>query len=1134
MRKLVFNFALILLPSLAFADDFVYRCFGNLPVISSTLNAIAMITNSSQYGRLLQFVMLVGMVLATVYSIYAKRYDVIKYPAVTLLILGLFFWSKTSVTIYDETFDEYDVVDNVPIGFAYGATTVSGIGYYFTKIYEQAFAIPTTTILFSEPNDVVEALQYSKIGLGGAFQSLNEIQSFSLSYKVNSEFQDYYENCLSYEMLASTNSQLETFFKNKYFVDSDGNLNCDRFPNGLGTRWTLPTTIGGVDTTCQEACENILAPDIYDFMDNYYNKYFSEPRLASKVTSLDNVLTTLTNDSYTMKQALLQNALIKATFQNIVNGNVDAGVDPYKFTGIMSFLQANEQGKSLVYYASEYIPAYRNVMEAIMIAVFPIIVIMFIFPRGWMFIKGYILSLFWIQLWHPIASVMNSILVIMALKKSAMISNLVGAGYSPMTATLYSQYAGSMIGVTGFMMMSIPAIATIVVYGGNWVAGRIADGMARTAMATAGAVYSPEMTRKWLRENVTADMLGDPQVDKQTRLFNTARYEAFQDIGLKSAQMMSYDNLGITTGKGVFGVADTISKGSLTRSYINSVETQRVVDKFGMEGTIDAKAYGELAQLKQFDYSKQHISWDKLGTAQGMNTVKDAISTLDSPKQVREALNWTANTYEKYADILRQQGDYRNAQRFEMAAEMMRASSKLNDQEMLNRVETLKKAGAFAPILSYDATSKATDGAGYIKQHAVIDANKGTYEQRMTEEQLGKFISMSSKQWIESGKMSAAERKALVEDFNPQRWEEIKHWQNTLLNGEIKGREQFWGSRSAYQKAVISESLIREAMMSGRIKGFDLNGDGKLTAAEAKATAQEYAQMTTLMNRAEAGEFWKTFEKDPEKALESLRMKYGETYQGMKAFAALANERGITPEKLGQIFANKKYFEASYNEGYYMLLRDMAKELGISEAALRGSDPRMTAIKHYAKELYSGLREGYLTEKQLNSNMHDFGLSRAYALAAFGVRGELATMGLKTDKLLSDKEIDKLRNIYEKIPGLSDKIDDIMPAKSIKTGNSSYFDSSGKAINPKNIITKTDTFDPNSFFVEKTDDGFKVYSNYFGKKGYVTQSLVNNMVFAKDEKGNIKVIGLINRSNQLDTGYHNPSIKPDFKPKWIQ
>jgi hypothetical protein len=237
-------------------------------------------------------------------------------------------------------------------------------------------------------------------------------------------------------------------------------------------------------------------------------------------------------------------------------------------------------------------------------------------------------------------------------------------------------------------------------------------------------------------------------------------------------------------------------------------------------------------------------------------------------------------------------------------------------------------------------------------------------------------------------------------------------------------------------------------------------------------------------------------------------MKYGETYQGMKQFTELAKEKGLTPERLGEIFANKKYFEADYNEGYYMLLRDLGKELGISEASLKGSDPKVTAIKHHAENLYKGLRDGYLTEKQIDSKMHDLGLTRAVALAAFGVRGELGVLGLKTDHLLTNEEVDKLRKIYEKIPGLSDKVNDILPARSISVGSSRYFDNSGHAIDEKSIIRESKYFDPKNYFVEQTKDGYKVYANFFGTKSYVSQSIVDKMVFTKDENGQIKVAGL--------------------------
>jgi len=991
-KKILFLCLLVILPSWAFADDFVYRCFGNISVISAVFNAIAMITNSSGYGRLLEFVMFLGMIGATLYSIFTKKYDVIKYPAVALLVLGLFFWSKTSVTIYDETLDEYDVVDNIPIGFAYGSTAVSGVGYYFTKLYEQAFAIPTTSILFGKTNDVTQAMQYSKIGFGGAFQTLNEIKSFGLSAKTQQVFQEYFNNCVSYEVLASTNSDLETFFKLPTLINSDGTLNCNLYPNGFGTRWTLPTTIGDVNTTCKDACDNVVSVALFEYMDDFYTKYYNETKLFPKIDSLENVLTTFTNESYNMKQSLLQNAVIKSAFQSVVNENASSGIDVNKFTGIMSFLQGKEQGKSLAYYASEYIPAYRNVMEAIMIAVFPIIVIMFIFPKGWLFVKGYILSLFWIQLWHPISSVMNSIMVIMALKKSAMITNLVGSGYTFETATLFSDYADSMIGVTGFMMMSIPAIATIVVYGGNWVAGRMAEGIASSAMATAGASYSPEVMRNWLQQSVSAKMLNDSGVDAHTKVYNSARYSAFSDLESNPAKMNSIDTLSEETGYNLTTLANNLEKGDVQRRYINSMETQQVVRNFGITGAIGSKAYDELAQLSKTDYTSKFLNWGDLGKSQGMNEVKEGISTLESPEKVRTALEETSNIYNKYADILKKNGDYKNAERFELASKMMSVSSQLSDQDMLNRVETLKKAGAFAPIFSYEAGANATNGGGYVTQQTTIGGNKSIGEQRDSEEKMGKYMSMSSSQWIESGKMDAAERRALVEDFSPQRWEEIKHWQNTLLDGEIKGREEFWGSRSAYEKAIISESLIREGMMSGRIKGFDFDGDGKLNADEVKATAERYSQMTALMNRSDANEFWKAFGEDPQTALQALEIKYGEEHQALSKFSNMVREKGYTAEDMGEILANKKYFEMSYNDGYYTFMKDMGKKLGLSESILRASDPEIVGIREGAGILYDRLRNGKITLEEAQSSIYNLGFSRFSGKASLGASGDLAAL----------------------------------------------------------------------------------------------------------------------------------------------
>jgi hypothetical protein len=140
-------------------------------------------------------------------------------------------------------------------------------------------------------------------------------------------------------------------------------------------------------------------------------------------------------------------------------------------------------------------------------------------------------------------------------------------------------------------------------------------------------------------------------------------------------------------------------------------------------------------------------------------------------------------------------------------------------------------------------------------------------------------------------------------------------------------------------------------------------------------------------------------------------------------------------------------------------------------------------------------------------------------------------MGLKTDHLFTDKEIDKLRSIYEKIPGLSNNVDNILPAKSISIGTSEFFDNKGNRVNKNEIIKDNKYFDTERYFVEQTKEGVRVFSNYMGTKSYVSQSLVDNMVFTK-ENGQIKVIGLKTNTNS-DMQVPKLGLLPqDLNPKW--
>jgi hypothetical protein len=77
-----------------------------------------------------------------------------------------------------------------------------------------------------------------------------------------------------------------------------------------------------------------------------------------------------------------------------------------------------------------------------------------------------------------------------------------------------------------------------------------------------------------------------------------------------------------------------------------------------------------------------------------------------------------------------------------------------------------------------------------------------------------------------------------------------------------------------------------------------------------------------------------------------------------------------------------------------MLLKNMGKELGISEAAIIGSDPNKTAIRKYASNLYDNLKSGNITSQEAIEQLHVLGFGRATATLLNGSKGDFVSLGI--------------------------------------------------------------------------------------------------------------------------------------------
>ncbi|WP_395398820.1 conjugal transfer protein TraG N-terminal domain-containing protein [Pseudoduganella sp. UC29_106] len=114
--------------------------------------------------------------------------------------------------------------------------------------------------------------------------------------------------------------------------------------------------------------------------------------------------------------------------------------------------------------AEQALPVIRNTIEAIVYAIFPIVILLLLMTGGretMIGLKNYLSVLIWIQLWPPLYAILNYMAMVHAARELAAAAS-VGNGISALSLmTSSSIYSGAISGeaVVGYMTMSIPVIA---------------------------------------------------------------------------------------------------------------------------------------------------------------------------------------------------------------------------------------------------------------------------------------------------------------------------------------------------------------------------------------------------------------------------------------------------------------------------------------------------------------------------------------------------------------------------------------------------------------------------------------------------------------------------------------------------
>lgn len=445
-----------------------YYTYGNLNITTKMFQSIAMMTggNSSFESLMIATSMLAFLVILGV-TVFKQTFTPMSSWFLGLLLVwyGMMI-PRVDVIIVDQTNAASNrVVSNLPLGIGIIGNITSSMGKWFTDKAE---------IVFTGINDT----NYSSTGLvfgANAFKEARRINMLNYNPELQSDWTQFASNCSFYDIAKY----------NKYSV-SDMQNSTDLLTLMGNTNQALMTSVGGVTMFCDQAYANLKSKtnDLINSQ-NFLQRFAAalnpsglsvsaipnqatQTMLGSLETAYSNMFAGVQKDAVgiitqemminTVKTAALQNAQTTGDTEQMMAGIASAQAE----------LQIVNSQNTVATLASKYLPIMHNVIEGIIIALFPMMIVMCVLGGWAMFqvVMAYVSTLLWVKLWPGMFAIVNGI------SNMVQASNSVSASFGSGGTTLNNSLdmlstANSTQAFAGWMAMLVPAISWGIIKLGN-------------------------------------------------------------------------------------------------------------------------------------------------------------------------------------------------------------------------------------------------------------------------------------------------------------------------------------------------------------------------------------------------------------------------------------------------------------------------------------------------------------------------------------------------------------------------------------------------------------------------------------------------------------------------------------------
>lgn len=395
------------------------------------------------------------------------------------------------------------VVQNVPLGLGVLAHLTSTIGDGLTRMYETNISIPGD--LKYEANGLLLGSSLIRSGYDMAFPDANYATHMNA----------WLQQCGFWQMSRGLITPDELVKSENIWALLSARASTLRYVD-LGL---LNPSTGDTFWSCKDAVTGVLEPLWASQIDGaatlwgrsvWTGKNANDAKAAVLGTA-SGAYSYLGASSRSASDLIQQHIMINAVKQGLVN--FAASSDATAATVNIAQTQAEASQRTTYQVmgnmAGKMLPIMRNVIEAVVYGLFPIAVIFMLLPSGGIAFLFYAKVLFWLQLWAPLYAILNSMMTWYGQYKNGAVSLLNPAdGSFGLALETVHGLAGAnadLLAMAGYMAISVPMIAWMLVQAGAVAGTAVASSLAAPAQSAAQSAATAAASGNISMGNLSSD-----------------------------------------------------------------------------------------------------------------------------------------------------------------------------------------------------------------------------------------------------------------------------------------------------------------------------------------------------------------------------------------------------------------------------------------------------------------------------------------------------------------------------------------------------------------------------------------------------------------------------------------------------